>query len=55
MTRDPLYGFGFAISGGKDNPAALTGDTSIIVADVIKGGPAWKKLQVIYPSTRFMI
>ena len=55
MTRDPLYGLGFAISGGKDNPAALTGDTSIIVSDVIKGGPAWKKLQVSHPSTRFMI
>jgi len=55
VTRNPFYGLGFAISGGKDNPAALTGDTSIIVSDVIKGGPAWKKLQVSHPSTRFMI
>jgi len=46
LKRNPLYGLGFAISGGVDNPATLTGDTSIIVSDVIKGGPAWNKLQV---------
>ena len=46
LGRDSIYGLGFAISGGKDNPAVLTGDTTVIVSDVIKGGPAWNKLKV---------
>lgn len=46
LGRDSIYGLGFAISGGTDNPAVLTGDTTVIVSDVIKGGPAWNKLKV---------
>ena len=46
LKRNPLYGLGFAISDGKDNPAVLSGDTSLIISDVIKGGPAWNRLQV---------
>ena len=45
LKRNPLYGLGFAISGGKENPAVLSGDTSLIISDVIKGDPAWNRLQ----------
>ena len=38
-------GFGIAISGGKDNPGVQTGDPSIVISDVIKGGPAFDKLK----------
>ena len=51
LKRNPLYGLGFAISGGKDNPAVLSGDTSLIISDVIKGGPAWNRLQVSLRAT----
>uniref|UniRef100_A0A8C2IBS4 Tight junction protein 2b (zona occludens 2) n=1 Tax=Cyprinus carpio TaxID=7962 RepID=A0A8C2IBS4_CYPCA len=33
-------GFGIAVSGGRDNPNVETGETSIIVSDVLPGGPA---------------
>jgi C-terminal processing protease CtpA/Prc len=46
LERQPAFGFGIAVSGGVDNPAARTGDTSVIISDVVKGGPAWDKLQV---------
>ena len=39
-------GFGIAISGGKDNPHFKTGDTSILVTDIIKGSPADGVLRV---------
>ena len=46
LEKAPAFGFGIAVSGGVDNPAARTGDTSVIISDVVKGGPAWDKLQV---------
>uniref|UniRef100_I3K4S7 Tight junction protein 2a (zona occludens 2) n=1 Tax=Oreochromis niloticus TaxID=8128 RepID=I3K4S7_ORENI len=33
-------GFGIAVSGGRDNPNEDTGETSIVVSDVLQGGPA---------------
>uniref|UniRef100_A0A8C1YCN1 Tight junction protein 2b (zona occludens 2) n=1 Tax=Cyprinus carpio TaxID=7962 RepID=A0A8C1YCN1_CYPCA len=33
-------GFGIAVSGGRDNPNVETGEMSIIVSDVLPGGPA---------------
>lgn len=33
-------GFGIAVSGGRDNPNLENGETSIIVSDVLQGGPA---------------
>lgn len=33
-------GFGIAVSGGRDNPNIDSGETSIIVSDVLQGGPA---------------
>ncbi|KAF6026040.1 TJP2 [Bugula neritina] len=38
-------GFGVAISGGRDNPHFLSGETSIVVSDVLKGGPAAGKVK----------
>jgi hypothetical protein len=32
-------GFGIAVSGGRDNPNEDSGETSIVVSDVLKGGP----------------
>uniref|UniRef100_A0A671PL42 Tight junction protein ZO-2-like n=1 Tax=Sinocyclocheilus anshuiensis TaxID=1608454 RepID=A0A671PL42_9TELE len=37
---DSKMGFGIAVSGGRDNPNVETGETSIIVSDVLPGGPA---------------
>ena len=45
IEKKPGLGFGMAISGGRDNPGALTGDSSIIVSDVIRNGPAFNKLK----------
>lgn len=36
---------GIAVSGGRDNPHFATGDPSIAVSDVLKGGPAEDRLQ----------
>jgi len=44
MNRVPGYGFGIAVSGGRDNPHFANGDPSIAISDVIKGGPAEGKL-----------
>uniref|UniRef100_A0A8C5N838 Tight junction protein ZO-2-like n=1 Tax=Gouania willdenowi TaxID=441366 RepID=A0A8C5N838_GOUWI len=33
-------GFGIAVSGGRDNPNEDSGETSIVVSDVLPGGPA---------------
>uniref|UniRef100_A0A8C7CJW3 Tight junction protein 2 n=1 Tax=Oncorhynchus kisutch TaxID=8019 RepID=A0A8C7CJW3_ONCKI len=33
-------GFGIAVSGGRDNPNVDNGEMSIIVSDVLQGGPA---------------
>uniref|UniRef100_A0A670K470 Tight junction protein 3 n=1 Tax=Podarcis muralis TaxID=64176 RepID=A0A670K470_PODMU len=43
--QDPRRGFGIAISGGRDRPSGVDGDTSIIISDVVPGGPADGRLQ----------
>ncbi|KAG5841255.1 hypothetical protein ANANG_G00197600 [Anguilla anguilla] len=40
LQRDSKMGFGIAVSGGRDNPNVENGETSIIVSDVLAGGPA---------------
>ncbi|XP_034565195.1 tight junction protein ZO-2a isoform X2 [Notolabrus celidotus] len=40
LQRDPKMGFGIAVSGGRDNPNDDSGETSIVVSDVLQGGPA---------------
>uniref|UniRef100_A0AAQ5ZW57 Tight junction protein 2b (zona occludens 2) n=1 Tax=Amphiprion ocellaris TaxID=80972 RepID=A0AAQ5ZW57_AMPOC len=37
--KDSKMGFGIAVSGGRDNPNVESGETSIIVSDVLQGGP----------------
>ncbi|CAL9683227.1 unnamed protein product [Knipowitschia caucasica] len=39
LQRDSRMGFGIAVSGGRDNPNEDTGEMSIVVSDVLKGGP----------------
>ncbi|XP_066996452.2 tight junction protein ZO-3 isoform X2 [Anabrus simplex] len=46
LTRVPGYGFGIAVSGGRDNPHFTNGDPAIAISDVLKAGPAEGKLQV---------
>uniref|UniRef100_A0A8C6VHG6 Tight junction protein 3 n=1 Tax=Naja naja TaxID=35670 RepID=A0A8C6VHG6_NAJNA len=43
--QDPRKGFGIAISGGRDRPNSSDGDTSIVISDVVPGGPAVGRLQ----------
>ncbi|KAM3939946.1 tight junction protein ZO-3 isoform 2-T3 [Leptodactylus fuscus] len=45
LVRDPRRGFGIAISGGRDRPSRTDGDNSVIVSDVVRGGPADGRLQ----------
>ncbi|EMP32043.1 Tight junction protein ZO-2 [Chelonia mydas] len=45
LSKDPRRGFGIAISGGRDGPSGLAGDPSIVVSDVVPGGPAAGRLQ----------
>ncbi|MGH0171988.1 UNVERIFIED_CONTAM: hypothetical protein FKN15_062528 [Acipenser sinensis] len=45
LHRAAGFGFGIAISGGKDNPHFQSGETSIVISDVLKGGPAEGLLQ----------
>ncbi|NXT27409.1 ZO3 protein, partial [Syrrhaptes paradoxus] len=45
LSKDPQRGFGFAVSGGRDHPNRITGDTAVIVSDVVPGGPAAGRLQ----------
>ncbi|TRY82450.1 hypothetical protein DNTS_007892, partial [Danionella cerebrum] len=40
LWQDAKMGFGIAVSGGRDNPNVESGETSIIVSDVLPGGPA---------------
>ena len=47
LNRVTGYGFGIAVSGGRDNPHFANGDPSIAISDVIKGGPAENKLQSV--------
>ncbi|CAG0880498.1 unnamed protein product [Darwinula stevensoni] len=46
LERIPGYGFGIAVSGGRDNPHFTNGDPSIAISDVLKAGPAEGKLQI---------
>ncbi|NXB01873.1 ZO3 protein, partial [Cnemophilus loriae] len=45
LSRDPHRGFGFAVSGGRDRPNRITGNTAVFVSDVVSGGPAMGQLQ----------
>ncbi|KAM6332031.1 tight junction protein ZO-3 isoform 2-T2 [Alca torda] len=45
LSKDPHRGFGFAVSGGRDRPNRMTGDTAVVVSDVVAGGPAAGRLQ----------
>ncbi|XP_054037944.1 tight junction protein ZO-3 isoform X1 [Rissa tridactyla] len=45
LSKDPHRGFGFAVSGGRDRPNRVTGDTTVVVSDVVAGGPAVGRLQ----------
>ncbi|XP_069734028.1 tight junction protein ZO-3 [Phaenicophaeus curvirostris] len=45
LSKDPQWGFGFAISGGRDRPNKVTGNTAVVVSDVVSGGPAVGQLQ----------
>ncbi|XP_042742761.1 tight junction protein ZO-3 isoform X5 [Lagopus leucura] len=45
LSKDPHRGFGFAVSGGRDHPNKVTGDTAVIVSDVVSRGPAFGQLQ----------
>ncbi|XP_061458075.1 tight junction protein ZO-3 isoform X2 [Rhineura floridana] len=45
LNRDSRRGFGIAISGGRDRPSGADRDTSIIISDVVPGGPADGRLQ----------
>uniref|UniRef100_A0A8C2SGU1 Tight junction protein 1 n=1 Tax=Capra hircus TaxID=9925 RepID=A0A8C2SGU1_CAPHI len=45
LLQAPGFGFGIAISGGRDNPHFQSGETSIVISDVLKGGPAEGQLQ----------
>ena len=45
LERVPGYGFGIAVSGGRDNPHFTNGDPSIAISDVLKAGPAEAKLK----------
>jgi tight junction protein 1 len=44
LVQVPTYGFGIAVSGGRDNPHFTDGDPAIVVSDVLKQGPAAQKL-----------
>ncbi|XP_075300573.1 tight junction protein ZO-3 isoform X2 [Opisthocomus hoazin] len=45
LSKDAHRGFGFAVSGGRDRPNRVTGDTAVVVSDVVSGGPAVGRLQ----------
>ncbi|XP_067886662.1 tight junction protein ZO-2-like isoform X2 [Heterodontus francisci] len=45
LQKDSKRGFGIAVSGGRDNPNFENGETSIIISDVLEGGPADGLLQ----------
>ncbi|NWH82609.1 ZO3 protein, partial [Piaya cayana] len=45
LSKDPQRGFGFAVSGGRDRPNKVTGDTAVVISDVVSGGPAVGRLQ----------
>ena len=45
VVQVPGFGFGIAVSGGRDNPHFANGDPSIAISDVLKAGPAEGRLQ----------
>lgn len=45
VVKDSKRGFGIAVSGGRDNPHFENGETSIVISDVLPGGPADGLLQ----------
>ncbi|KAM8961818.1 tight junction protein 2 isoform 2-T2 [Pelodytes ibericus] len=45
LQKDSKKGFGIAVSGGKDNPHFENGEPSIVISDVLPGGPADGVLQ----------
>ncbi|XP_069817966.1 tight junction protein ZO-2-like isoform X2 [Dendropsophus ebraccatus] len=45
LQKDSKKGFGIAVSGGKDNPHFENGEPSIVISDVLPGGPADGYLQ----------
>lgn len=45
VLKDSKRGFGIAVSGGRDNPHFENGETSIVISDVLPGGPADGLLQ----------
>ncbi|KAM5194774.1 tight junction protein 2 isoform 2-T2 [Mantella aurantiaca] len=40
LQKDSKKGFGIAVSGGRDNPHFENGEPSIVISDVLLGGPA---------------
>ncbi|GCC30406.1 hypothetical protein chiPu_0008857 [Chiloscyllium punctatum] len=46
INRDSKIGFGIAISGGIDKPNSTTGETAILVSDVVRFGPAEGKIMI---------
>ncbi|XP_034036191.1 tight junction protein ZO-3 isoform X2 [Thalassophryne amazonica] len=44
LNKDSKLGFGFALSGGRDKPNPETGDTAVVVSDVLPNGPAMGRL-----------
>lgn len=54
VSQDSKMGFGIAVSGGRDNPNIDSGEMSIIVSDVLQGGPAdGLLLYVLFPLFLF--
>ncbi|KTG35943.1 hypothetical protein cypCar_00004431, partial [Cyprinus carpio] len=51
----PGFGFGIAISGGRDNPHFQSGETSIVISDVLKGGPAEGLLQFLFSTQKYIL
>ncbi|XP_072260276.1 tight junction protein 2 isoform X2 [Pyxicephalus adspersus] len=45
LQKDSKKGFGIAVSGGRDNPHFDNGEPSIVISDVLPGGPADGYLQ----------
>ncbi|CAL1548287.1 unnamed protein product [Lymnaea stagnalis] len=46
LHKAPTFGFGIAVSGGRDTPHFANGDPSVAISDVLKAGPAEGRLQI---------
>ncbi|CAI4226800.1 unnamed protein product [Auanema sp. JU1783] len=46
LHRASSWGFGIAVSGGRDNPHFTSGDPAVVISDVLSNGPAFGLLQV---------